>query len=75
MAKTSKKSEPKPETAKVLMRRLRGMVQLQHFAGEDRFVVIIQTSPKQKLWMDWEKLVDVFGDFEAIVKAKKALKK
>lgn len=73
MAKTKKPKED-AVTAKVLMRRLRGMMQLQQIEKEDRFLVIITTSAKSKFWVEWSQLVEVFEDFKAIVDAKKLKK-
>jgi len=71
MAKQPKKEKVK---ARVLKRRLRNMVQLQHFDPEDRFIVLVQVSEKYKFWMTFEKFEEIFDDFKAIVKAKKRVK-
>lgn len=76
MAKTIKKeAEKKPGMAKVLMRRLRGMMQLCHFESEKRFVVIVQTSPKQRFFVEWDKLAEVYEDMKATVDAKRTFDK
>lgn len=65
MAKTPK-PQPKKPTARVLMRRLRNMAELQHFEEEDRFIVVFDTGSR-RLWMEWEKFAEIFGDFKAVV--------
>lgn len=60
------KSNKEKPIARILMRKLRNMVELQHFEDNDTFIVVFSTGTK-KLWIEWDAFAELFNDFKAAV--------